>query len=264
MAIALGSTWVDQFSESQDIVDSLDFIQIPGWLLTDEFDRPHDRIILHNLDQDWSMSAVDAIYDGWPERLRWALQLTRSPWFSMHMGFSTERVRFDGHMLPESPPLERDELMSRIVEVTNEARLHCPLQLLLENLDYCPEGAYEHICDPAFIATVVEMTGAGLLFDIAHWRVSGSWLGYDPIEALGLLPLDRIVEIHVSSPRPLNDGSGRLDDCHESLRPYDYRLLDHVLQRSNPRAITIEYRRDMDCLREQIVSLRAFLAERQD
>ena len=260
MALALGCGWFDRLPDHPDIIESLDFIQVPGWLLSDDFERPHARVILHNLNQDWSMAAVDAIYPGWPERLRWAIELTRTPWFSMHLGFASERVRFVDHMLPESEPLERQELLARIVEVTNEARLHCPLQVLLENLDYCPEGAYEHVCEPEFIAEVVEMTGAGLLFDTAHWRVSGSWLGYDPIDALDRLPLERVVEIHVSSPRPLPDGAGRLDDCHETLEDADYDLLGALLERSNPRALTIEYGRDVEELRALIETLRSLLA----
>jgi uncharacterized protein (UPF0276 family) len=260
VAVALGCSWFEQLAEHPDIVDSLDFIQVPGWLLSDDFERPHARLILHNLDQDWSMAAIDAIYPDWPERLRWAIQLTRTPWFSMHLGFASEQVRFDGHMHPASEPLDRQELLARVVEVTNEARLHCPLQVLLENLDYCPEGAYEHVCEPAFIAEAVEMTGAGLLFDIAHWRVSGSWLGFDPLAALDELPLERIVEIHVSSPRPLNDGSGRLDDSHEMLAAADYQLLAAVLEHSIPRAVTIEYSRDLERLHSQLADLRAVLA----
>lgn len=260
MAIALGCSWFDELDNYPDILGSLDFVQVSGWQLTDDFERPHERIVLHNLDQDWSMAAVDAIYPGWPERLRWAIQLTRTPWFSMHLGFASEQVRFDNHMLPVSEPLERGELMARLVEVTNEARLHCPLQVLLENLDYCPEGAYEHVCDPSFIAEVVGMTGSGLLFDTAHWRVSGSWLGYDPIDALELMPMERVVELHVSSPRPFDDGSGKLDDCHEAMGDDDYRLLDAVLERSNPRAVTLEYSRDPDRMREHIARLRSILA----
>lgn len=264
MAIALGCAWTDELLEHDDIVASLDFIEVAGWLLHDEFVRPHERIILHNLDQNWSMATVDAIDQEWTRRLHQAIQLTRTPWFSMHLGFASERVRFDDHMLPESEPLERTELLARIVAVTNEARLDCPLQVLLENLDYCPEGAYEHICEPAFIAEVIEMTGAGVLFDTAHWRVSGSWLGYDPIEALNEVPLDRIVEIHLSSPRPLGDRTGRLDDCHESLEQFDYELLRVLLDRANPRAITLEYQRDMDELRLQIANLREILNGHDD
>ena len=61
MPIALGCSWSDLLADAPDIIDSLDFIELPGWLLSDEFERPHERIVLHNLDQDWSMAAVDAI-----------------------------------------------------------------------------------------------------------------------------------------------------------------------------------------------------------
>ena len=255
MPIALGCAWFPGVEEHPAIVDSVDFIEVAGWSVSETFDRPHHRLVLHNLDKDWSMAAVDAIDRQWPERLRAAILATRTPWFSMHLGFSAESVRFDGHMLPESEPLDRDELLARIVGVTNEARFECPLQVLLENLDYCPEGAYEHVCDPDFIAEVIEMTGAGLLFDLAHWQVSASWLGYDPVEELATLPLDRVVEVHLSSPRPTATDPARLDDAHEQLLGPDLDLLNHVLRLTSPRAITIEYRRDPAELVNQIDSV---------
>ena len=259
MAIALGCPWFDGIEDHPDVIAAVDFIETAGWRLDPEAGRPHQRVVLHNLDRDWSMAAVDAIDEAWPARLREAIQTTRTPWFSMHLGFASERVRFDGHMLPESEPLERRELMTRLVEVTKEVRLHCPLQVLIENLDYCPEGAYEHICEPDFIAEVLEMTGAGLLFDLAHWRVSASWLGFDPVKALDWMPKQRIVEVHLSSPRPLDDDSGRLDDRHDVLQQADFDLLDAVLERSRPRAVTIEYTHDPSLLLGQIDCVRTIL-----
>jgi uncharacterized protein (UPF0276 family) len=99
-----------------------------------------------------------------------------------------------------------------------------------------------------------------LLFDLWHWQVSASWLGYDPIQALGHIPIERAVEIHVSSPRPLPDGSGRLDDAHAPLTATDLNLLDVILKRVTPRAITIEYKRDLEILRLQIAQVRAATA----
>ncbi|MEZ4570387.1 MAG: hypothetical protein R2849_08690 [Thermomicrobiales bacterium] len=125
MAIAVGCSWFDELADHPEILDTLDFVEIPGWLLDDDFVRPHERLVLHNLEQDWSMASIDAIYPGWPDRLRDAIQITRTPWFSMHLGFASDEVRFEGHMLPVSKPLDRQELMARIVEVTNEARLSC-------------------------------------------------------------------------------------------------------------------------------------------
>jgi hypothetical protein len=259
--IPVGVAWFDRIKSDPSVLDLVDFVEVPGWLLTPEFERPYERLILHNLDLDCSLAASNAIDDNWPSRLRAAVSTTGTPWFSMHLGFAAERVRFNGHMLPVSDPLRRDTLQERIVAAVQAARAACPLQLLLENLDYCPEGAYEHVCDPAFITEVLERTGAGLLFDLGHWQVSASWLGYDPVEALDLIPIERAVEIHLSSPRPLADGSGRLDDAHEPLTGADLDLLGCVLQRVTPRAITIEYKQNLEALREQIGQVRTCVAQ---
>jgi uncharacterized protein (UPF0276 family) len=131
--------------------------------------------------------------------------------------------------------------------------------LILENLDYCPGGAYEHICDPAFIAAVLNTTGAGLLLDLAHARVSAARLGL-PIETyLGQLPLDRVRQLHISGPR---SRAGVLFDAHEALQEQDYALLEWVLLRTQPLALTLEYNREEAELRAELERLRAALDAR--
>lgn len=261
MGIQIGAAWFDALVERPDIVSQLDYIELPGWLVEPVAGQLWQPLILHNLDVDWSLAAHDAFDAAWPDRLAAALARTGSPWFSLHLGFACERVRFDGHMLPVSTPLGRDELLDRLSAAVNHAREMCPVPLLVENLDYCPEGAYEHVCEPAFIAEILERSGVGLLFDLGHWQVSASWLGYDPIEALDQLPLERIVEVHLSSPRPLDD-TGRLDDAHAELTDRDLALLGALLERTQPRALTFEYRRDADRLSAQLSAVRELLGER--
>jgi hypothetical protein len=131
--------------------------------------------------------------------------------------------------------------------------------LLLENLDYNSGGAYEHICEPEFIRDVLEETGAELLLDIGHARVAAARLGIPMDSYLTRLPLDRVRELHISSPRPRD---GVLADAHEPLREDDYALLDDVLRITNPAALTLEYFREEAPLREQLGRLRAMLAQR--
>jgi uncharacterized protein (UPF0276 family) len=129
------------------------------------------------------------------------------------------------------------------------------MRLLLENLDYCPEGAYEHVCEPEFIGEVLEATDCGLLLDLAHLQVTASWFGLDAETLLDRLPLERVVEVHLSSPRPLDGNSARLDDVHETLTERDLDLLRAVLRRSKPRAVVLEYKRDPVQLRLQLSRL---------
>ena len=232
----------------------VNIVEVPGWAL--DVPLPGAPRLLHNLDLDFSLTAPNVVDDAWLARCRQAIESTRSPWFSLHLGFSAERVRFDNHMLPESAVLDRSTCLERLIDAVGRVTEGLSVPVLIENLDYCPEGAYEHVCDPRFISEVVESTNCALLLDLAHLQVSADWLGIEPLEYADLLPLDRVVEVHLSSPRRLGQ---RLDDGHFELLEEDFRLLEWVLQRTMPEAIVLEYTRDEQRLLDQLQRLRALL-----
>lgn len=220
-------------------------------------DRP---LLLHNSVFNWSLAHPTALEEQQiVARTREALERTRAPWLSVHLGFSAADVFFDTHMTARSPALPYAELFA------NMCRNICALQsairvpLILENLDYCPGGAYEHICEPDVIADVLNETGAGLLLDLAHARVSAARIGL-PIETyLGQLPLDRVRQLHISGPR---SRAGVLFDAHEALLEEDYALLEWLLLRTQPLALTLEYNREETELRAELERLRAALDRR--
>jgi uncharacterized protein (UPF0276 family) len=253
----LGVAWSPAAAALSDLAALVDFVEVPGWALADLDPRPDRHLVLHNLDLDLSLADPGYVDAGWGARARAALHATRTPWFSLHLGFASEHVHFDGHMLPDSPPLPRDELLERVVANVRRAwdEVGRDVPLLLENLDYCPEGAYEHVCEPEFIRAVLEATGAWLLLDLGHLQVTASWLETAPETLLAQLPLERVREVHVSSPRPLAGNSGRLDDVHETLTERDVELLRTTLNACQPRAVTLEYKRDPLELRGQLARL---------
>jgi uncharacterized protein len=262
LSILLGVTWSPVAANLGDLLYYADIVEAPGWSLDEAQPLKQPRLLLHNLDLDVSLANPDVIANGWGSRVEAALQRSGAPWFSMHLGFSAERVRFDTHMLPESAPLGRDELFTRVTTSVARAKEQISAPLLLENLDYCPEGAYEHICDPDFIRAVLEETDTRLLLDLGHLQVSASWLGMSSEEMLSQLPLERVVEVHISSPRPLADDDPRLDDAHAELTERDLDLLRLVLGRARPRAVVLEYRRDAEQLRAQLLQLARVLKRR--
>ncbi len=247
----LGVKW----SPISDAADGLvDILEMAGWDLGNrDIGQP---CLLHNLDLDFSLAVPGVIDQSWVERCSSAIERTRSPWFSLHLGFSAEEVRFRDHMLPVSEILDRDACRERMIEAVDFACRHLAVPVLVENLDYCPEGAYEHICEPSFIAEVVEATGCGLLLDLAHMQVSADWLGYEFEDYAAQLPLERVVEIHLSSPRRVGD---RLDDGHFDLVECDFRLLEWILQRCEPQAVVLEYTRDPTVLQAQLRRIMAAL-----
>jgi uncharacterized protein (UPF0276 family) len=218
---------------------------------------PGQPLLLHNSVFNWSLAHPNALEQQQVvARTLDALHRTRAPWLSIHLGFSAAEVIFDVHMNALSPVLPREELFAATCRNIRELAAAIPVPLIVENLDYCPGGAYEHICEPGFIAAVLEETGAGLLLDLAHARVSASRLGV-PIEGyLGQLPLERVRQLHISGPR-MRDGV--LYDAHESLLEADYALLEWVLRRSEPLALTLEYNREERELREELARLRGMI-----
>lgn len=251
MTPLLGVKWSTISDEAADLVD---IQEVAGWDLG-RCDLP-SPLLLHNLDIDFSLAVSGILDTAWVDRCRRALERTQSPWFSLHLGFSAERVRFDGHMLPTSSVLDRTTCFERMVAAVGFAVEHLDVPVLIENLDYCPEGAYEHVCEPTFIREVVDATGCWLLLDLAHLQVSADWLGYAAEEYASLLPLERVVEVHLSSPRMVGP---HLDDGHDHLVERDFRLLSWVLERCTPRAVVLEYTRDHHSLRNQLNEIRSIL-----
>ena len=128
---------------------------------------------------------------------------------------------------------------------------------------------------------VVAAVGCDMLLDLAHARVSADILGYDVYDYLLRLPLDRVRELHLSGPRPLGRlgpkrqkiildnartvadrmlfAAHNLVDAHEPLDEADYALLEWTLARTQPWAISLEYFRRPQALREQLARLAAII-----
>ena len=139
----------------------------------------------------------------------------------------------------------------------------CSVPVLVENMPRWSRHGPAYVVNPAFISSVIEATRCGLLLDLAHARVAARYQGEPVRDYLARLPLDRLVEIHVSGPRPLpaskGTSGGRLFDAHEPVQEPDYALLAWVLERTRPRAVTLEYSKDRAQLKAQLDRLRRLL-----
>lgn len=222
---------------------------------------PTHRWLLHNSVWDWSLAHPQALEQTFGRQdvmaaTKSALEQTQAPWLSMHLGYSAAHVTFQKGQQPVSEVLGHGIVVERLIHNITALKAAINVPLLLENLDYNATGAYEHICEPVVIRTVLEATDTYLLLDLAHAQVSASRLGVAQGDYLAQLPLARVKQLHVSSPRPVGE---TLTDVHETLRPVDYGLLESVLEQTDPWAVTLEYRRDAAALRTQLERLRGIL-----
>lgn len=215
-------------------------------------------LLLHNAVWDWSLAHPAALDQDEVRALTAHRRThTRAPWLSVHIGFAAATVAYRDAMRPTSPPLTRDATLTRMVATVHALAAELEVPLLLENLDFQATGAYDHVCEPAFVRELLEATDALLLLDVAHAQVSASRLGRTIDAYLTELPLDRVRQLHVSGPRPRD---GTLHDAHEPLRDRDLELLRELASATAPWAVTLEYGREEGALLEQVKILRGVLA----
>jgi len=223
---------------------------------------PQAPMLLHNALYQWSLAHPDGLMNGDAAALTCQrLELTRSPWYSLHLGFSSAEVDFVGEsMQARSPVLAPGLILERSLRLLAGLRalLGSAVPVLVENLDYNPGGAYESVCAPGFIRQVVEESGVDLLLDLAHARISAAALQMDVRDYILQLPLSRVRQLHIN--RPLWNGE-RWWDAHQALQAEDEALLEWVLARCQPWALTLEYNRDEELILSQAARLRRILGQ---
>ena len=182
---------------------------------------------------------------------------TDSPWVSMHItmwlpGMVRLMLRRGWRMPLPNPERATRRFVQRVRRLARSIQV----PVILENTVPLPFDNYDFEVQTERITEVLERAECGLVLDTGHARVSAAVLGVDVHDYLSGLPLDRVVQVHVSGPR-MRDGS--LVDAHEALQEIDYALLDFVLARTAPQVVTLEYIRERDALQEQLFRLRDVL-----
>ena len=195
-------------------------------------------------------------------RLGRYLACTDNEWLSFHV----ELLPWPHYLLGSRlglypPPPAAGRAAARFVRAVGRIREEVGLPVILENLASLPAASYHYAADPALLGRVLDEADCGLLLDVAHARLAALYRAQAPEEYLAALPLDRVRQVHVSGIRRRirrRDGGGRRGwyDAHESLQEEDYRLLAWVLARCRPEVVTLEYFRQAEPLREQLLRLR--------
>ncbi len=184
------------------------------------------------------------------------LAVTRSRWVSCHIRLLSAlelRLALGWHIfLPANRPERRKQ---GVIAAVRRLKRWAPLPVLLENMP-CSHMRQRLEADPWVTSEILETTACDLLLDLAHVRVGAQYFDLSPADYLGLLPLRKVRQIHLSGPRMR---AGRLYDAHEPMGEEDYSLLEWTLARTDPEVVTLEYFRDRDALQIQLERLKAIL-----
>ena len=229
--------------------DALDYIEIPFEQLrhTPEAGTLQSRIplVLHCASVSVagtvapSAQTLDAI-------AATAAQL-RTPWIGEHLAFvSAEGLEGEADALEPTAltytvcPQLSEASVERVVANLDAARARLgATPLLLENSPQYFLIPGSTMPMSAFVAAVFARCDAGLLLDLTHFLITCINTGADPMRELERMPLDRVVEVHISG---LSVQSGIAWDDHAiPASPQVFQLLQRVLREVRPQALTVEY-----------------------
>ena len=176
---------------------------------------------------------------------------TGTPWIGEHLAFVTA-ARGDASLDAQpyapgepynigytvSPPMNASTVERAAHALERYAR-RFPVPIIVENSPVYFAMPGSTMAQSRFIRDVCARAGAGLLLDLAHFCITCGTSGADPLREIDALPLERVVEIHISG---IERQAGGAWDDHTSPAPdIVYRLLARVMTRASPRAVTLEY-----------------------
>lgn len=176
-------------------------------------------------------SAVDEAY---VDAIREVSDIVDAPWVSDHLCF-TEGDGIDfGHLTPLPWTGEAASAAARKAAYI-QRRLGRPF--LLENITYHFTMGGE-LSEAQFIEKVLDESGCGMLLDLNNVYTNSVNHGFDPVEFLAQLPLDRVAQMHIAGGKWHGDV---LEDSHDAPVPEEvWRLVEFAVARSPVRAVLLE------------------------
>jgi len=118
-----------------------------------------------------------------------------APLVSEHIAFVRGGSKETGHLLPLPRTREALEL---VIANTLEAKAVLPVPLALENIASLFEWPNSEMSEAEFLTEILERADVLLLLDIENVYANARNHGYDPVEFLKQIPLERIAYVHVA------------------------------------------------------------------
>jgi uncharacterized protein (UPF0276 family) len=133
------------------------------------------------------------------------------------------------------------------------------IKVAVENNNYYPTKAYNHIADAEFINDVVTQNDLYFLFDIAHSKISAFNKKLLWEEYKAKLPLERIIQLHICS-HDIDPVSNLAFDAHNYPDKFEIQEVKNLMHNySQIEYLTVEYYREINGLVKSIKSIKKLL-----
>ncbi len=249
----LGVDWLEVISENY-----LDSGGFPRYVL----DRAAERypVVMHGVSM--SIGSVDPLDFGYLARLRRLADAVGAAWVSDHICWTGVSGVTTHDLLPVPFTEEALAHMAGRVRIVQDV-LERPL--VLENPSTYVGFTASTMPEEEFVARLATEADCALLLDVNNLYVSAVNHDTDPYRALEILPLDRVVQIHLAGH---TDAGTHLVDTHDQpVTPAVWDLYAAVLARTGAVSTLLEWddklpsfpelARELDAARERARDRRA-------
>lgn len=223
-----------------------------GGYYADALDRVRERYSVHTHGLALNLGGTDRPSPGYVAALRAEVARLDAPFHSDHLSFA----RVNGRALHEFFPLKRCKAtVAHVAERLRAAEDALGVPMAVENVSAYVHGGHAEMSEAEFVTSVLEGSGAGLLLDVNNVYVNSRNFGFDPVEFLEGLPLQRVVEVHVAGHE--RQGDVLVDTHGTTVAPPVLDLLAWVVERVGPVPVLLERDNDVPPLEALLAELRA-------
>lgn len=179
-----------------------------------------------------------------------------TPWHSDHLCFGGA----DGLFVHDLLPLPfTDEAAGVVSERLREAREGLDLEVAFENVSYYAPQSDDGLDEARFCVEVLERSDAKIMLDVNNVFVNSQNFGFDPRAWIDLIPVERVVQMHVAGHLVRPDGL-RIDTHGEPICDGVYELLEYTLRRTGPRPVLLERDNNVPSLNDLLDEVRRLTA----
>ncbi|MGH9551639.1 MAG: DUF692 domain-containing protein, partial [Terriglobales bacterium] len=118
-----------------------------------------------------------------------------SPFVSEHIAFVRGATLESGHLLPVP---RTGDAAKVLIENISYAKEFLNVPLVLENIAYLCEWHNSEMNEAEFVTSILEETDSQMLLDVANLLANAVNHGFDAINYLRNIPLDRIAYVHIA------------------------------------------------------------------
>lgn len=159
-----------------------------------------------------------------------------SPWFSDHLCFTM----VDHVNLNDLIPLPfTQETVDHVVERVKVVQDILERPFLLENVTYYMTPSRSSMSEAEFITGILEGADCGLLLDVSNVVLNSNNHGFDRLEFLESLPLDRVGQLHLGGYE--QNGDVLLDTHARPVSDETWELYRWVIQRIGLTSVLVEW-----------------------